>query len=98
MANAGAPIQAHSTSESIVAQALFLHGTKAQQDEWLPAIRGGERFFALGYSDGFLLYRSTLFADNWITAQGRIAGDVTDGLSAATGYVQTGPSLVLDVA
>ena len=37
MANAGAPAHAHSTSESIVAQALFLHGTKAQQDEWLPA-------------------------------------------------------------
>ena len=39
MANAGAPVQAHSTGESIVAQALFLYGTKAQQDEWLPAIR-----------------------------------------------------------
>ena len=31
--------------ESIVAQALFAHGTKAQQDEWLPAIRRGERTF-----------------------------------------------------
>jgi len=51
MANAGAPVQAHSTGESIVAQALFLHGTKAQQDEWLPAIRRGERSFALGYSE-----------------------------------------------
>jgi alkylation response protein AidB-like acyl-CoA dehydrogenase len=51
MANASAPIQAHSTGESIVAQALFLHGTKEQQDEWLPAIRRGERTFALGYSE-----------------------------------------------
>jgi alkylation response protein AidB-like acyl-CoA dehydrogenase len=51
MANAGAPVQAHSTGESIVAQALFLHGTKEQQDEWLPAIRRGERSFALGYSE-----------------------------------------------
>ena len=51
VANAGAPVQAHSTGESIVAQALFLHGTKAQQDEWLPAIRCGERSFALGYSE-----------------------------------------------
>jgi alkylation response protein AidB-like acyl-CoA dehydrogenase len=51
IANAGAPVQAHSTGESIVAQALFLHGTKEQQDEWLPAIRSGERAFALGYSE-----------------------------------------------
>jgi alkylation response protein AidB-like acyl-CoA dehydrogenase len=51
MANAGAPVQAHSTGESIVAQALFLHGSKQQQDEWLPAIRRGERTFALGYSE-----------------------------------------------
>jgi alkylation response protein AidB-like acyl-CoA dehydrogenase len=51
MANAGAPCQAHSTGESIVAQALFLHGSKEQQDEWLPAIRHGERSFALGYSE-----------------------------------------------
>ncbi len=36
MANAGAPNHAHTTSESIVAQALFAHGTKEQQDEWLP--------------------------------------------------------------
>ena len=36
MSNAGAPSHAHTTSKSIVAQALFLHGTKAQQDEWLP--------------------------------------------------------------
>jgi alkylation response protein AidB-like acyl-CoA dehydrogenase len=51
MATVSAPLQAHSTGESIVAQALFLHGTKAQQDEWLPAIRRGERSFALGYSE-----------------------------------------------
>jgi alkylation response protein AidB-like acyl-CoA dehydrogenase len=51
MANAGAPCQAHSTGESIVAHALFAHGTKAQQDEWLTAIRRGERTFALGYSE-----------------------------------------------
>jgi alkylation response protein AidB-like acyl-CoA dehydrogenase len=51
MANASAPVQAHSTGVSIVAQALFLHGTKEQQDEWLPAIRRGERTFALGYSE-----------------------------------------------
>ena len=51
MANVGAPVQAHNTGESIVAQALFLHGSKEQQDEWLPAIRRGERSFALGYSE-----------------------------------------------
>lgn len=51
MANAGAPCQAHSTGECIVAQALFLHGSQAQQQEWLPAIRRGERSFALGYSE-----------------------------------------------
>jgi alkylation response protein AidB-like acyl-CoA dehydrogenase len=51
VANSGAPAHAHNTSESIVAQALFLHGTKEQQDHWLPAIRNGECFFALGYSE-----------------------------------------------
>jgi alkylation response protein AidB-like acyl-CoA dehydrogenase len=51
VANAGAPCHAHGTGESIVAQALFLHGSKEQQDEWLPAIRRGERTFALGYSE-----------------------------------------------
>jgi alkylation response protein AidB-like acyl-CoA dehydrogenase len=51
MANAEAPCAAHGTGEGIVAPALFLHGTKAQQNEWLPAIRAGERTFALGYSE-----------------------------------------------
>ena len=51
LANAEAPCQAHGTGEGIVAPALFLHGTKAQQDEWLPAIARGERTFALGYSE-----------------------------------------------
>jgi alkylation response protein AidB-like acyl-CoA dehydrogenase len=51
VANSGAPAHAHNCGESIVAQALFLHGTKEQQDEWLPAIRSGERTFGLGYSE-----------------------------------------------
>jgi alkylation response protein AidB-like acyl-CoA dehydrogenase len=51
LANSGAPAQAHSTGEGIVAHALFSHGTAEQQDEWLPAIRRGERTFALGYSE-----------------------------------------------
>jgi alkylation response protein AidB-like acyl-CoA dehydrogenase len=73
MANAGAPTQAHSTAESIVAQALFLHGSKAQQDEWLPAIRSGERSFALGYSEpeagsdlAALRTRAVRDGDDWI--------------------------------
>ncbi len=73
MANAEAPVQAHSTGESIVAQALFLHGTKAQQHEWLPAIRRGERSFALGYSEpeagsdlAALRTRAVRDGDDWI--------------------------------
>jgi alkylation response protein AidB-like acyl-CoA dehydrogenase len=73
MANAGAPVQAHSTGESIVAQALFLHGTEEQQDEWLPAIRSGERTFALGYSEpdagsdlAALRTRAVRDGDDWI--------------------------------
>jgi alkylation response protein AidB-like acyl-CoA dehydrogenase len=73
MANASAPVQAHSTGESIVAQALFLHGTKAQQDEWLPAIRRGERSFALGYSEpeagsdlAALRTRAVRDGDDWV--------------------------------
>jgi alkylation response protein AidB-like acyl-CoA dehydrogenase len=73
MANAGAPVQAHSTGESIVAQALFLHGSKEQQDEWLPAIRRGERSFALGYSEpeagsdlAALRTRAVRDGDHWV--------------------------------
>jgi alkylation response protein AidB-like acyl-CoA dehydrogenase len=73
MANAGAPVQAHSTGESIVAQALFLHGTKEQQDEWLTAIRSGERTFALGYSEpdagsdlAALRTRAVRDGDDWV--------------------------------
>jgi alkylation response protein AidB-like acyl-CoA dehydrogenase len=73
LANSGAPAHAHSTSESIVAQALFLHGTKAQQDQWLPAIRSGECFFALGYSEpeagsdlAALRTRAVRDGDDWV--------------------------------
>ncbi len=73
MANAEAPVQAHGTGESIVAQALFLHGTKEQQDEWLPAIRRGERTFALGYSEpeagsdlAALRTRAVRDGDDWV--------------------------------
>jgi alkylation response protein AidB-like acyl-CoA dehydrogenase len=73
IANSGAPAHAHSTSESIVAQALFSHGTKAQQDEWLPLIRSGECFFALGYSEpeagsdlAALRTRAVLDGDDWV--------------------------------
>ena len=48
---ADAPIQAHTTGESIVAQALMLHGTDEQKKEWLTAIHAGERPFSLGYSE-----------------------------------------------
>ena len=65
--------QAHSTGESIVAQALFNHGTKAQQDEWLPAIRSGERTFGLGYSEpeagsdlAALRTRAVRDGDDWV--------------------------------
>jgi len=51
MARADAPLNAHSTGESIVAQALMLHGTPEQKAEWLTAIRNGERNFSLGYSE-----------------------------------------------
>src|SRR5947199_18362 len=51
ISRAEAPVQAHSTGESIVAQALMLHGSPEQKAEWLTAIRRGERQFALGYSE-----------------------------------------------
>jgi len=73
VANSGAPAHAHNTSESIVAQALFLHGTKQQQDEWLPFIRNGECFFALGYSEpeagsdlAALRTRAVRDGDEWV--------------------------------
>lgn len=73
VANAGAPAQAHSTGEGIVAHALFSHGSKEQQDEWLPAIRRGERTFALGYSEpeagsdlAALRTRAVRDGDDWI--------------------------------
>jgi alkylation response protein AidB-like acyl-CoA dehydrogenase len=73
VANAGAPAHAHTTSETIVAQALFQHGTKEQQDEWLPAIKRGERLFALGYSEpeagsdlAALRSRAVRDGDHWV--------------------------------
>jgi len=73
IANAGAPAHAHTTSETIVAQALFQHGAKEQQDEWLPAIKHGERLFALGYSEpeagsdlAALRTRAVRDGDHWV--------------------------------
>ncbi len=71
--NAGAPYLAHNIGESIVAHALFAHGAKEQQDEWLPAIRRGERTFGLGYSEpdagsdlASLRTRATRDGDHWV--------------------------------
>ena len=73
MGYADAPISAHTTAETIVAHALFNHGTKAQQDEWLPAIRSAERTFGLGYSEpeagsdlAALRTRAVRDGDDWV--------------------------------
>jgi alkylation response protein AidB-like acyl-CoA dehydrogenase len=73
VANSGAPAHAHSCGESIVAQALFTHGNPEQQDEWLTAIRRGERTFALGYSEpeagsdlASLRTRAVRDGDHWV--------------------------------
>jgi alkylation response protein AidB-like acyl-CoA dehydrogenase len=73
VANSGAPAHAHNCGESIVAQALFSHGSKAQQGEWLPAIRRCERTFALGYSEpeagsdlASLRTRAVRDGDDWV--------------------------------
>ena len=73
MANAGCPVQAHNTGESIVAQALIGHGSPEQQAEWLTAIRAGERSFALGYSEpdagsdlAGLRTKAVLDGDHWV--------------------------------
>jgi alkylation response protein AidB-like acyl-CoA dehydrogenase len=73
IARAGAPVGAHSTGESIVAQALMGHGTPEQKAEWLSAIRRGERFFSLGYSEpeagsdlAALRTRAVRDGDDWV--------------------------------
>ena len=73
MGYADAPIAAHNIAETIVAHALFNYGTKAQQDEWLPAIRRGERTFGLGYSEpeagsdlAALRTRAVCDGDDWV--------------------------------
>ena len=74
MANAGAPIHAHTTGESIVAQSLFLHGTQgSSRTNGCPAIRRGERPFALGYSEpeagsdlAALRTRAVRDGDDWV--------------------------------
>jgi alkylation response protein AidB-like acyl-CoA dehydrogenase len=73
MGNADAPTSAHSIAETIVAHALFSHGTKAQQDEWLPKIRRGEATFGLGYSEpeagsdlAALRTRAVRDGDHWV--------------------------------
>ncbi len=73
MSRVEAPLGAHSTGESIVAQALMLHGSAEQKAEWLPAIRRGERPFSLGYSEpeagsdlAGLRTRAVLDGDDWV--------------------------------
>jgi alkylation response protein AidB-like acyl-CoA dehydrogenase len=73
MGYADAPTSAHNIAETIVAHALFSYGTKAQQDEWLPRIKRGERTFGLGYSEpeagsdlAALRTRAVRDGDNWI--------------------------------
>ena len=73
MALAQAPHLAHNIGETIVARALFLHGTPEQKEEYLPAILRGERSFALGYSEpeagsdlAALRTRAVRDDDDWI--------------------------------
>lgn len=72
-ARSGAPVKAHTLGETIVGPALFIHGTQEQKDEWLPAIKMGERPFALGYSEAgagsdlaSLRTRADCEVDEWV--------------------------------
>ena len=47
---AGAPARAPQ-GPSMVAPVLFKYGTQAQKDQWLPAIRTGDDYWAQGYSE-----------------------------------------------
>jgi alkylation response protein AidB-like acyl-CoA dehydrogenase len=98
MANADAPCLAHGTGESIVAPALFSHGTKEQQSEWLPAIRRGERTFALGYSEpeagsdlAAVRTRAVREADEWIVNGQKLWSTGADKADYALVAVRTEP-------
>lgn len=71
--NAKAPYHAHNCAATIVARALFAHGTPEQRAEFLPAILRGERYFCLGYSEpeagsdlASLRTRAVRDGDEWI--------------------------------
>jgi alkylation response protein AidB-like acyl-CoA dehydrogenase len=73
LVSARVPYQAHNCGASIVARALFEHGTPEQKAEYLPAILRGERFFSLGYSEpeagsdlAALRTRAVRDGDDWI--------------------------------
>ena len=73
LVSAGVPYHAHNISASVVARALFLHGTPEQKAEHLPVILRGERFFSLGYSEpeagsdlASLRTRAVRDGDDWI--------------------------------
>jgi len=48
---AGAPVAAHWFAERQIGPALVKHGTRAQQEEWIPRIVRGEASFAVGLSE-----------------------------------------------
>lgn len=94
----GVPYKAHIVSESIVAQALFLHGSHEQKNEWLPAIRKGERTFALGYSESeagsdlaALRTRATREGDEWVVNGQKLWATYGDKAEYAWLAVRTDP-------
>lgn len=48
---AGAPVAAHWIADRQVGPSLLAHGTREQQDEYLPRIARGECYFAIGMSE-----------------------------------------------
>lgn len=73
MVNAQAPYNAHNCGATIVARALFAHGSPEQKAEYLPAILRGERYFCLGYSEpeagsdlASLRTRAVRDGDDWV--------------------------------
>jgi alkylation response protein AidB-like acyl-CoA dehydrogenase len=73
LVRAQVPYHAHNIGNTIVARALFAHGTREQKAEFLPEIRRGERYFSLGYSEpeagsdlASLRSRAVRDGDDWI--------------------------------
>ncbi|WP_151772109.1 acyl-CoA dehydrogenase family protein [Streptomyces abyssomicinicus] len=96
---AGAPISAHWGSDRQIAPALITHGTKEQQERFLPAIVRGECLFAIGLSEpdsgsdlASVRTKATRTEGGWLIDGTKIWTSGAHHAHAVLALVRTGPA------